>query len=120
MASDKVWENEIKPAFEDDFLAMLPEDQLMKNHIKFYWCRVYGLGLAVERSYVLDDDEFSRDPDFAAHTRRAQLAAAGFATLGDHFLVNLLPSVAYRAIVSRRPRSSGLPMKTSVQPASTL
>ena len=59
MASDKVWENEIKPAFEDDFLAMLPEDQLMKNHIKFYWCRVYGLGLAVERSYVLDDDECS-------------------------------------------------------------
>ena len=59
MASDKVWENEIKPAFEDDFLAMLPEDQLMKNHIKFYWFRVYGIGLAVEHSYVLDDDECS-------------------------------------------------------------
>ena len=29
----------------------------MKNAIRFYWCKVYGLGIAVERSYVLDCDE---------------------------------------------------------------
>jgi len=31
----------------------------MNNHIKFYWFRVYGIGLAMEHSYVLDDDECS-------------------------------------------------------------